>query len=144
MSTSDDNGAVKTEGRLSALQRAQDKAAAAADRAKSSVVRKMMDRFNAVDFMNAIITRLGHNPQAAEDVDGLISSGHRAVPSLTVSGCIFLLLPAIAIASTLQGWYERSSTNPRLRTGRSSISTASRGRLDSDSMSGCCCWWAAR
>lgn len=94
-------------------------------------------RLNAVDFMNSafqfatywalcifpllvvvtaaagrnitktIATRLGLNPQAAKDVDALISSGHQALADLTVFGIVFLVLIAIGIASTLQVWYQK-------------------------------------
>ena len=107
----------------------------AAARAKSSKVGTLWTRLNAVDFMNsafifgslsvlclfpflavlaaatgrdarkAIISRMGLNTQAAQDVDGLISSGHHAVATLTATGALFLLLGIIGIASTLQGWY---------------------------------------
>jgi membrane protein len=106
-------------------------------RVQSGTAGKLWDRLNAADFMNSafqfsalallclfpfiiivsaalggdgrrvIISRLGLSPQAAHDVDNLISSGHQALVSLTVSGIIFLLLSGIAIASTLQAWYQK-------------------------------------
>jgi len=124
------------------MRRAQAKADAMAARAKSGFVGSMWSRLNAVDFMDSsmqlaalallcffpvmvvvavlagrdvrhtIIIRLGLNAQAAKDVDGLISSGHQAVQTLTVIGSIFLVLSAIAIASTLQTWYEKVFDEP--------------------------------
>jgi membrane protein len=106
-------------------------------RAKASPVGTLWTRLNAVDFINSafqfatygllcvfpfmivvtaaaggsyrkvIITRLGLNPQAAKDVDGLIASGSQALASLTVLGIVFLVLSAIGIATNLQAWYQK-------------------------------------
>ena len=59
------------------------------------------------DIRKTITIRMGLNAQAAQDIDGLISNGHQAVATLTFLGVVFLAMSAIAIASTLQGWYER-------------------------------------
>jgi membrane protein len=116
---------------------AQTKVAKIAQRATTSAPVRIYKRLNAVDFMNSafnfsvllvvcffpvlvifadvtgksiqngVITRLGLNPQAAKDVEGLIGSGRGAMASLTIIGAAFLVLCAIGIASTLQGWYQR-------------------------------------
>jgi membrane protein len=113
------------------------KAAKVAQRAKGSAPVRIYSRLNAVDFMNSafnfsvlivvclfpvlviisdltgrdirhtIITRMGLNPQAAKDVEGLIGSGRGALATLSVIGAAFLVLCAIGIASTLQSWYQR-------------------------------------
>ena len=59
-----------------------------------------------------IITRLGLNPQAAKDVDGLIASGQQALATITVLGSAFLVLSAIGIATNLQLWYQRVYDQP--------------------------------
>lgn len=119
-----------------------DKGTATADRVKAGPVGTFWSRLNAVDFMNSafvfavlfviclfpflavlaavagrdfrrtIITRMGLNAQAAKDVDGLISSGHQAVATLSVLGAVFLLLGAIGIAATLQAWYLKIYDQP--------------------------------
>jgi membrane protein len=119
-----------------------DKGTATADRVKAGSVGTFWSRLNAVDFMNSafvlavffmislfpflavldaavggdirrtIITRMGLNGQAAKDVDGLISSGHQALATLSVLGAVFLLLGAIGIAATLQAWYLRVYDQP--------------------------------
>jgi len=106
-------------------------------RVQSGTAAKLYGRLNAADFMNSafqfaalallclfpfiiivtaalggdgrrvIISRLGLSPQAAHDVDGLMSSGNQALASLNVTGILFLLLSGIAIATTLQTWYQR-------------------------------------
>jgi membrane protein len=111
----------------------------------------MWSRLNGVDFMNSafqfaaltvvclfpvlivadavagrnarhtIIIRLGLNPQAGKAVDGLISSGHGAVASLTVTGVAFLFFSAIAIASTLQAWYEKIYDQPSFHNWRKQL-----------------------
>jgi len=115
----------------------QGKAAKIAQRAKASAPARIYTRLNAVDFMNsafqfsvlvvvclfpvlvifadvtgksvqsAVVTRMGLNAQAAKDVEGLIGSGKGALTSLTIVGAAFLVLCAIGIASTLQGWYQK-------------------------------------
>jgi membrane protein len=59
------------------------------------------------DFRQAIIARMGLDPQAARDVDALISSGHHAVATLTAVSAILLVLGALGMASTLQSWYQK-------------------------------------
>jgi membrane protein len=118
------------------------KGSSVAERVKSGTMGTLWSRLNAVDFMNSalqlaaltvvcvipvlivvdavagrdarhtIIVRLGLNPQAAKDVEGFISNGHAAVATLTVTGAAFLFLSALALASTLQGWYERVFDQP--------------------------------
>jgi membrane protein len=69
------------------------------------------------DARRLIATRLGLNPQAAKDVDALIGSGHQALATLNVLSIAFLVLCAIAIASTLREWYQkglRPAAVPRL------------------------------
>jgi membrane protein len=108
-----------------------------AARVKSSAAGSVWNRLNAVDFMNSslqfaalgvlclfpflivvsagtghdlrrtVITRMGLDHQAANDVNGLIAPGNHAVTSLDVVGGILIILGAIGIASTLQAWYER-------------------------------------
>jgi membrane protein len=52
----------------------------------------------------AIITRMGLDPKASRDVEGLISSGHE-ISTLTVFSALLRVLGAIGMASTLQAWY---------------------------------------
>jgi membrane protein len=52
----------------------------------------------------AIITRMGLDPKASRDVEGLISSGHE-ISTLTIFSALLLVLGAIGMASTLQAWY---------------------------------------
>jgi membrane protein len=122
-----------------------DKGNAAIDRAKATRAGAMWARLNAVDFINSafqfatfamlcifpllvvvaaaagsdirkvISTRLGLNPQAAKDVNGLMSSGHQALTSLTVVGIVVLVFSAISIASTLQSWYQKVYDQPPSR-----------------------------
>jgi membrane protein len=118
------------------------KAAAAVDRVKTGSVATFWSRLSAVDFMNnafmsavlflvcffpflavvdaaagrntkqAITIRMGLNAQAARDVDALISSGPQTVSALSVLGAVFLVLFAIAIPGTLQGWYQKVYDQP--------------------------------
>jgi membrane protein len=104
---------------------------------RSSAAGSVWYRLNAVDFMNSslqfaalgvlclfpfllvvsagtghdlrrtVITRMGLDHQAANDVNNLISGGSHAVTSLDVVGGILIILGAIGIASTMQAWYER-------------------------------------
>ena len=68
----------------------------------------ILDEATGRQTTHTITTRLGLDHQASKDLDHLINtSGDRAVHALTVFGCIFLALSAIAIASTLQSWYEK-------------------------------------
>jgi membrane protein len=112
------------------------------ERVKSSTAGSVWDRLNAVDFMNSslqfaalgvlclfpfliivsagtghdlrktVITRMGLDQHAANDVDTLISPGNHAVTSLSVLGGLLIVLGAIGIASTLQTWYERVYDQP--------------------------------
>jgi uncharacterized BrkB/YihY/UPF0761 family membrane protein len=59
-----------------------------------------------------ITVRLGLSPQAAKDVNALITSGHQALTSLTVPGIVFLALSALGISSTLQAWYQKIYDQP--------------------------------
>jgi membrane protein len=59
------------------------------------------------DIRQTLASRMGLNPQAAKDLDKLISSGHHAVVGLNIIGIVFLVFGGIGIASTLEGWYER-------------------------------------
>jgi membrane protein len=59
------------------------------------------------DIRQTLASRMGLNPQAAKDLDKLISSGHHAVVGLNILGIAFLVLGGIGIASTLEGWYQR-------------------------------------
>jgi membrane protein len=125
-----------------AVARVEALEAAAATRVQESVAGRYWSRLTAVDFMNSsfafaslavvcgfpflavvsaatnrdvreiIITRMGLNAKAANDVSGLISSPHQAVATLTVLGAIFLLLGAIGMASSLQAWYQRIYDQP--------------------------------
>src|SRR5215469_7365313 len=64
------------------------------------------------DARHALIARLGLDQQAAQDVDGLMSSGSHAVTTLSIIGAGVVLLGALGIASTLQVWYERAYGQP--------------------------------
>jgi len=107
------------------------------ERMKRTTAGSVWDRLNAVDFMNSslqfaalgvlclfpfliivsagtghdlrktVISRMGLDAHAADDVNTLISPGNHAVTSLSVLGGALVLLGAIGIASTLQVWYER-------------------------------------
>jgi len=115
----------------------RDKGAAAAARVKTGSVGTFWSRLNAIDFMNSalmfaglflvcffpflavvdaatgrntqrtITDRLGLNPQAAHDVDALISTGNQTVSALSVIGAIVLVLFAVGIPGVLQAWYEK-------------------------------------
>lgn len=120
-----------------------DKGNAAIDRANATRAGAMWARLNAVDFINSafqfatfamlcifpllvvvaaaagsdirkvISTRLGLNPQAAKDVNGLMSSGHQALTSLTVVGS--------------SSWCSRRSRSPpRCRAGTRRSTTSHR------------------
>ena len=114
-----------------------DKGTATVDRVKTGSVGTFWSRLNDVDFMNsalmfaglflvcffpflavvdaatgrntdrAITIRMGLNPQAAHDVDALISVGSQTVSALSVIGAIVLVLFAIGIPGVLQAWYEK-------------------------------------
>jgi len=63
----------------------------------------------------AIITRMGLNAQASRDVEGLIVSG-REISTLTAFSAILLVLGAIGMAGTLQGWYQKIYDQPSSRS----------------------------
>jgi membrane protein len=118
----------------------------AAERVKTGAAGVAWTRLNAVDFMNSslqfaalgvlclfpflilisagtghdlrqtLIIRMGLDHHAAQDVNGLISAGNHAVTTLDVFGGVLVILGAIGIASTLQGWYERVYGLPPART----------------------------
>jgi membrane protein len=67
------------------------------------------------DFRRVIVARMGLDPLAARDVDGLISSGHAAVTTLTAFGAVLLVIGALGCASTLQSWYQRIFDQPPMR-----------------------------
>jgi membrane protein len=118
---------------------------AAVARAKASAPGRYWSHLSAVDFMNssfafaalavlcgfpflavihaaagadvrqAIITRMGLSPQAARDVNALISSGHRAVATLTALSALLLVVGAVGMAGTLQAWYQRIYDQPPVK-----------------------------
>ena len=64
------------------------------------------------DIRTVIVSRMGLDPQATRDLDGLIATGDKAVATLTWVSAIVLVLGAIGMASTLQKWYERIYEQP--------------------------------
>ena len=131
----------------------RDKGAATAGRVKTGSVGAFWSRLTAIEFMNgalmfaglflvcffpflavvdaatgkntdrAITVRMGLDPQAAHDVDALISTGHQTVSALSVIGAIVLVLFAIGIPGVLQAWYQKvydqpASARPRRETVR--------------------------
>jgi membrane protein len=116
------------------------------ERVRGSTTGSVWYRLNAVDFMNSslqfaalgvlclfpfliivsagtghdlrrtVITRMGLDQHAANDVNGLIAPGNHAVTSLSALGGILIILGAIGIASTLQAWYERVYDQPPAKT----------------------------
>jgi membrane protein len=125
----------------------RDKGAATAARVKTGPVGAFWSRLTAIEFMNsavmfaglflvcffpflavvaaatgkntqqAITIRLGLNPQAAHDVDALISTGHQTVSALSVIGAIVLVLFAIGIPGVLQAWYQQVYDQPAPQKG---------------------------
>lgn len=117
-----------------------------AERVKSGAAGAVWSRLNALDFINSsmqfaalgvlclfpflilvsagtghdlrqtVITHLGLDHHAAQDVKTLISPGNHAVTSLSVFGAAVILLGAIGIAGTVQGWYQRVYGLPPART----------------------------
>jgi membrane protein len=115
---------------------------AAIDRAKATRAGTLWNRLNTVDFINSafqfatfaalcifpllivataaaggnakkvINVRLGLSPQAAKDVDALISTGQQALTGLTLPGIVFLALSAIGISTTVQAWYQKIYDQP--------------------------------
>jgi len=64
------------------------------------------------DIRRVIVARMGLDPQAARDLDGLIATGNQAIATLTWVGGVVLVLGAIGMASTMQKWYERIYEQP--------------------------------
>jgi membrane protein len=113
-----------------------------AERLKAGTAGTIWSRLNGVDFMNSsiqfaalgilclfpflvivsagtghdlrrtIITRMGLDQHAANDVNGLISSGNHAVTGLSIFGGALIVLGALGIAATLQAWYEKVYDQP--------------------------------
>jgi membrane protein len=113
------------------------KGSAALGRVKSSSPVTYWGRLNAVDFMTSatqfsalailclipvllivatatghdirqtLSSRMGLNPQAAKDLNDLMSSGHHALVGLNLIGIAFLLFGGLGIASTLESWYTK-------------------------------------
>jgi membrane protein len=120
----------------------RDKGTATVERVKTGAVGTFWSRLSAVEFMNnafmsavlflvcffpflavvdaaagrnvgpLITSRMGLNAQATKDVDALIYTGHQTVSALSVLGAIFLVLFAIGIPGTLQGWYQQVYDQP--------------------------------
>jgi membrane protein len=67
------------------------------------------------DVRKVIVARMGLDPQATRDLDGLIAGGNQAVATLTWISGIVLVLGAIGMASTLQAWYARIYEQPAPR-----------------------------
>jgi membrane protein len=118
---------------------------AALDRAKATRAGTFWTQLNTVDFINSafqfatfgllcifpllivltaalggsttkvIAVRLGLSPQAAKDVNALISTGHQALTGLTIPGIVFLALSAIGISTTVQAWYQKIYDQPAPR-----------------------------
>jgi membrane protein len=63
---------------------------------------------------HVIVVRMGLNHQAAADVDALISGGKEARESLTVLSAVVLVLFALGVAGSLQGWYQEIYDRPPL------------------------------
>jgi membrane protein len=59
------------------------------------------------DIRTAIASRMGLDPQATHDVNGLIGTGNQAIDTLTWFSAIVLVLGGIGMASTLSAWYHR-------------------------------------
>jgi membrane protein len=132
-------GEVEQQSRVRALR---DKGSATVVRVRGSVAARYWSQLTAVDFMNSsmyfaalcvlclfpffavttdlagrnvatgIITRMGLNPQAAQDVHGLIAPTHQAVASLTVFSIVWLVFGPLAIAATMQEWYQKVYDQP--------------------------------
>jgi membrane protein len=64
------------------------------------------------DIRRVIVARMGLDPQARQDIDGLIATGNQAIATLTWVSGIVLVLGAIGMASTMQKWYERIYEQP--------------------------------
>jgi uncharacterized BrkB/YihY/UPF0761 family membrane protein len=59
------------------------------------------------DLRTAIVARMGLNPHATRDVEGLIATGNQAIATLTWFSAVVLVLGGIGMASTLSAWYHR-------------------------------------
>ena len=59
------------------------------------------------DIREAIVARMGLNPEATHDVEGLIAHGNQAVDTLTWVSAVVLVLGGIGMAATLSSWYHR-------------------------------------
>ncbi len=71
------------------------------------------------DLRKTIVIRMGLYQDAANDVNALISTANHAVTGRSSFGGVLILLGAIGIASTLQGWYQRVYDQPPAkRSGR--------------------------
>jgi membrane protein len=64
------------------------------------------------DLRTVIVARMGLNPEATKDLDGLVATGNKAVATLTWVSAVVLVLGAIGMASTLQTWYGRIYEQP--------------------------------
>lgn len=64
------------------------------------------------DIRRVIAARMGLDPQATRDLDGLIATGNQAIATLTWVSGVVLVLGAIGMASTMQRWYERIYEQP--------------------------------
>src|SRR5262245_49183232 len=64
------------------------------------------------DIREVIAARMGLNPEATRDLDGLVATGDKAVATLTWLSGVVLVFGAIGMASTLQKWYERIYEQP--------------------------------
>jgi membrane protein len=123
----------------------RDRGNATATRVKSGVVGEYWSHLSAVDFMNSsmsfaalallcglplftvlaelrghdvargIVTRMGLNAQAADDVRKLIAPTHASISTLGVFGAAFLILGGIGLAATLQQWYQKVYDQPPLK-----------------------------
>jgi membrane protein len=59
------------------------------------------------DIRQTLASRMGLNPHAAKDLNGLISSGHHALIGPNFIGIAFLAFGGLGVAQTLEGWYEK-------------------------------------
>jgi len=72
----------------------------------------VVDAATGRNTQRTITDRMGLNPQAAKDVDALISAGHQTVSALSVLGAIVLVLFAVGIPGVLQAWYQKVYDQP--------------------------------
>jgi membrane protein len=59
------------------------------------------------DLRRTIVARLGLNAHAAQEVNSLIYPTNHHVVGLSLAGIILVVLGALGIASTLEGWYQK-------------------------------------